>query len=81
MNDQFVSFCNELGIKQQLTQSYTPNNGIIESINRTFINKVSSMMVELNYLNHFWIKTFDTTSYIGDHCLIGSNSKITPNKF
>jgi hypothetical protein len=33
VNEKFVSFCNEMGIKRQLTQSYTPNKML--SLNET----------------------------------------------
>ncbi len=54
MNGKFVSFCNETKIKQQLTQSWSPQqNGEVEQINRTFFKKVRSMMIESKILNHF----------------------------
>ncbi len=54
MSGKFVSFCNEAKIKQQLTQSWSPQqNGGVEQINRTFFKKVRSMMIKSKILNYF----------------------------
>lgn len=42
---EFNHFCNENGIKRQLTAAYSPQqNGVAERKNRTIMNMVHSML-------------------------------------
>ncbi|MCI30062.1 retrovirus-related pol polyprotein from transposon tnt 1-94, partial [Trifolium medium] len=46
---EFNDFCNENGMKRQLTAAYTPQqNGVAERKNRTIMNMVRSILAERN---------------------------------
>jgi hypothetical protein len=54
-SDKFKDFCNEHGIKRQLTTAYTPQqNGVSERKNRTLMNMVRSMLAGRCVPKRFW---------------------------
>jgi transposase InsO family protein len=54
-SDKFKDFCNEHGIKRQLTTAYTPRqNGVSERKNRTLMNMVRSMLAGRCVPKRFW---------------------------
>ncbi|TQD88564.1 hypothetical protein C1H46_025883 [Malus baccata] len=52
---EFDAFCNEKGIKRQLTTAYTPQqNGVSERKNQTILNMVRSLLVKGSIPKKFW---------------------------
>jgi transposase InsO family protein len=60
--------CEEKGILRQLTIPYTPQqNGAAERRNRTILEMVRSMMVQVNLSITFWGDALLTAVYILNH--------------
>ncbi|KAL5724118.1 hypothetical protein ACHQM5_007419 [Ranunculus cassubicifolius] len=61
----FASFCEEHGIRRQLTAAYTPQqNGVSERKNRTILNMVRSMLVMGNVPKRFWPEAVNWSVHI-----------------
>ena len=62
---QFNSFCEEEGIKCQLTAPYTPEqNGVSERRNRFIIKMAICLLHEKNFLKKFWTEAVNTTVFL-----------------
>ena len=49
VSNEFNNFCQNNGIKRQMTTAYTPQqNGVVERKNRTVMNMVRSMLADKN---------------------------------
>lgn len=54
---EFIKFCEENGIKRQLTTAYTPQqNGVVERKNMTLMNLVRSMLSAMQVPKVFWLE-------------------------
>jgi transposase InsO family protein len=68
LSDKFKQMCEEKGILRQLTIPYTPQqNGAAERRNRTLLEMVRSMMVQVNLSITFWGDALLTAVYILNH--------------
>ncbi|KAL4304480.1 hypothetical protein GQ457_10G014350 [Hibiscus cannabinus] len=57
ISQEFTKFCENHGIKRQLTTSFTPQqNGVCEWKNRTILNVVRSLLLRSGILKSFWPK-------------------------
>jgi len=66
---EFDKFCEDEGIKRQLTVAYTPQqNGVSERKNRTVMEMARSMLKEKGMSNTFWVKAVYTAVYILNKC-------------
>jgi hypothetical protein len=62
---EFKDFCEENGIKRQLTAAYTPQqNGIAERKNRTVMDMVRSMMAGKDIPKEFWPEAVNWAIYV-----------------
>ena len=62
---EFENFCDENGIKRQLTAPYSPQqNGVVERKNRTIMSCVRSMVKEKNLPLELWAEAVNTCVYV-----------------
>ncbi|GKV31343.1 hypothetical protein SLEP1_g40039 [Rubroshorea leprosula] len=62
---EFNKFCEDFGIKRQLTASYTPQqNGVAERKNRSLVEMAKSMLKAKGLPNSFWAEAIHTAAYI-----------------
>jgi len=56
-SQEFADFCQNHGIKRQLTVAYTPQqNGVAERKNRTIMNMVQAMIIGRNVPKIYWLE-------------------------
>ncbi|MCO5562552.1 hypothetical protein L7F22_016180 [Adiantum nelumboides] len=61
----FQDFCESKGIKQELIAPYNPSqNGVVERMNRTIQEKVSSMLSIAQLPNGFWVEAVATSVHL-----------------
>lgn len=64
-NRSLSNFLKRSGIKFQLTVPYTPEeNGVVERMNRTIMDKTRSMMQESSCDHRFWAEAVNTSVYL-----------------
>ncbi|KAH0655443.1 hypothetical protein KY285_030325 [Solanum tuberosum] len=64
-NDEFNEFCKNEGIIQHHTVRMTPQqNGVVERINRTLLERACCMIPNVGLTNSFWAEAMSTTCYI-----------------
>jgi transposase InsO family protein len=55
-NARIDEYCDDKGIKHELSSKYTPKqNGIVERKNRTLIDMARSMLAEYNVSDSYWV--------------------------
>ncbi|GKC26312.1 integrase [Tanacetum coccineum] len=65
LSNEFSRFCDEYGIKRELTAPYTPEqNGIAERKNRTIVEMARSMLKTKNLEDEFWAEAVATAVYL-----------------
>jgi hypothetical protein len=71
---QFSDFCKDMGIHQQFSEKYTPEqNGAAERINRTLLEMANSMMKHaLPAEADLWALACETAAYVRVRCLSSS---------
>lgn len=61
----FTLFCDEKGIRRELSARYTPpQNGVAERMNRTIQEKVRSMLSMVGLSNVFWAEAVMTAVHL-----------------
>lgn len=61
---QFVNYCKRNGIKQEFTNSYTPQQaGVAERMNRTLLNKVRTMFIDSQLPKRLWGESVRCAAY------------------
>uniref|UniRef100_A0A1J3ITH4 Retrovirus-related Pol polyprotein from transposon TNT 1-94 n=1 Tax=Noccaea caerulescens TaxID=107243 RepID=A0A1J3ITH4_NOCCA len=64
-NTLFDDLCRRSGIKRHRTCTYTPQqNGVLERMNRTIMDKVRSMLAETGLGQEFWAEVTATAVYL-----------------
>jgi hypothetical protein len=77
----FKLFCEEEGIKRQLTTAYTPHqNGVAERKNRTVMNMVRCMLSAKKVPKLFWTEAANWTFYLLNRCPTHAVKNITPQE-
>ncbi|CAM8965989.1 unnamed protein product [Rhodiola kirilowii] len=80
-SSSFNSFCEEQGIKRQLTASYTPQqNGIAERRNRTILNMVRCLLNDRAVPKTFWPEAAKWTTYILNRSYTPSVENMVPEE-
>ncbi|CAH9081524.1 unnamed protein product [Cuscuta europaea] len=65
ISNEFTHFCDEHGIRRELTTPYTPQqNGVAERKNRTVVEMARSMMKARQLPNQFWSEAVATAVYL-----------------
>ncbi|KAD2393870.1 hypothetical protein E3N88_40847 [Mikania micrantha] len=76
-SQEFLKYCEQHGIKRELTIPYTPeHNGVVERKNRTVMGLTRSMLKQKELPNNFWAEGVATAVYL----LNRSPTKSKPNK-
>jgi len=62
---EFEEFCKKCGISRQKTTPYTPQqNGVVEKMNKTLMERARSMLSGVELGQKFWAKAVETTCYL-----------------
>jgi UDP:flavonoid glycosyltransferase YjiC (YdhE family) len=62
---EFNKFCKDKGIARHRTISHTPQqNGVVERMNRTFLERVSCLLSNVKLFRDFWAKAVNTACYL-----------------
>src|ERR1044071_860365 len=65
LSKEFTEYCEEAGIKRELTAPYTPEqNGVAERKNRTVVEMARSMLKAKGMPNEFWCEAVATAVYV-----------------
>ena len=65
LSKEFILFCEENGIRRELTTPYTPEqNGVAERKNRTVVEMARSMLQAKELPNEFWAEAVATSVYL-----------------
>ncbi|KAL4273006.1 hypothetical protein GQ457_13G030250 [Hibiscus cannabinus] len=65
MSKEFNLFCEDNGIRRELTIPYTPEqNGVVERKNRTIVEMARSMLQARRLSNQFWAEAVATSVYL-----------------
>nr|GEU31244.1 hypothetical protein [Tanacetum cinerariifolium] len=63
--DEFDTFCRQEIIKRQFTTAYTPQqNGVVERMNRTLLERARAMLATTSLGKSFWAKAINTACYV-----------------
>jgi transposase InsO family protein len=63
-NTNMHEYCDEIGIKHEVSATYTPQqNGVVERKNRTLITLAGTMIDEYNISERFWVEAVNTACY------------------
>ncbi|GAA0169470.1 hypothetical protein LIER_40766 [Lithospermum erythrorhizon] len=78
---EFNAYCEEKGIKRQLTTAYTPQqNGVAERRNRTIMNIVRSFLAAKKMPKLFWSEAAMWTCHVLNRCPTTAVEGITPQE-
>jgi hypothetical protein len=62
---EFNQFCKQCSISRQNTTPYTPKqNGFVERMNRTLMDKARSMLSGVGLTQELWVEAVDTKKYL-----------------
>ena len=62
---EFEELCKKCGIARQKTTPYTPQqNGVVERMNRTLMEKARSMLSGTGLGQEFWAEAVETACYL-----------------
>lgn len=65
VSHDFDDFCQDAGIKRELTIPYNPQqNGVPERKNRTICEATKAMMCDQDLPTSLWVEVISTTVYI-----------------
>ena len=70
-NTNIEVYCDEVGIKHEVSTTYTPQqNGIVERKNRTLITLARTMLDEYNTPEALWAKAINTACYASNRLFL-----------
>ena len=70
-NTNIEAYCDEVGIKHEVSATYTPQqNGVVERKNRTLITLVRTMLDEYNTPEALWVEAINTACYASNHLFL-----------
>lgn len=65
ISNEFTNFCNEHGIKRQVSAPRTPQqNGIAKRRNRSIVDYARTLMIEKNVAQTYWREVVSTAVYV-----------------
>lgn len=77
----FNQFCEENGIKRQLTAAYTPQqNGVAERRNRTIMNMVRCLLTEKSMPKRFWPEAAKWTCHVLNRSVTSAVKDMVPEE-
>jgi transposase InsO family protein len=66
-NTNIHEYCDEIGIKHEVSATYTPQqNGVVERKNRTLITLARTMINEYNTPKMFWAEAVNAACYVSN---------------
>jgi transposase InsO family protein len=70
-NTNIDAYCDEIGIKHEVSSIYTPQqNGVAERKNRTLITLARTMLDEYNTPEKLWAEAINTTCYASNRLFL-----------
>jgi hypothetical protein len=70
-NTNIEGYCDEIGIKHEVSSTYTPQqNGVVERKNRTLITLARTMLDEYNTPKKLWAEAINTACYASNHLFL-----------
>ena len=70
-NTNIEAYCDEVGIKHEVSATYTPQqNGVVERKNRTLITLARTMLDEYNTHEALWAEAINTACYASNHLFL-----------
>ena len=79
VNTNIEAYCDEVGIKHEVSSTYTPQqNGIVERKNRTLITLARTMLDEYNTPESLWAEAINTACYASNRLYIHKFHSKTP---
>lgn len=69
LSNDFKNMCSREGIKRHYTVKYTPQqNGLAERMNKSFVERVRSMLSNANLPKEFWGEAVVRAAYLINRC-------------
>ena len=63
--NEFKEFCRKCGISMRKNNTYTPKqNGVVERMNRTLMEKARSMLSSARIGQEFWVEAVEIACYL-----------------
>jgi hypothetical protein len=70
-NTNIEAYCDEIGIKHEVSSTYTPQqNGVVERKNRTLITLARTMLDEYNTSEKLWAEAINTACYASNRLFL-----------
>ena len=70
-NTNIEAYCDEVGIKHEVSATYTPQqNGVVERKNWTLIILARIMLDEYNAPQNLWTEAINTACYASNHLFL-----------
>nr|CAN76821.1 hypothetical protein VITISV_017285 [Vitis vinifera] len=80
-SNEFEHFCDDQGIRRELTAAYTPQqNGVSERKNRTILNMVRSLLARGKIPKSFWPEAINWSIHVLNKSLTFSVQNMTPEE-
>ena len=78
-NTNIEAYCDEVGIKHEVSTTYTPQqNGVVERKNRTLITLARTMLDEYNTPQDLWAKAINFACYASNRPFLQKSLGKTP---
>ena len=79
--NEFEDFCKKCGIARKKTTPYTPQqNGVVERMNKTLMEKARSMLSSARIGQEFWAEAVETACYLVNRSPTSSLIDKTPQE-
>jgi hypothetical protein len=79
VNTNIEEYCDEVGIKHEVSATYTPQqNGVVERKNRILITLARTLLDEYNTLQDLWVEAINTTCYASNRLFLQKFLDKTP---
>ena len=70
-NTNIEAYCDEVGIKHEVSATYTPQqNGVVERKNQTLITLARTMLDEYNTPQDLWAEAINTACYASNRLFL-----------
>ena len=69
-NTNIEAYCDEVGIKHEVSVTYTQQNGVVERKNRTLITLARTMLDEYNTPEALWVEAINTACYASNRLFL-----------
>ena len=69
-NINIEAYCDEVGIKHEVSATYTQQNGVVERKNQTLITLTRTMLDEYNTPQDLWVEAINTACYASNRLFL-----------